>query len=148
MTRLDWKVYDLLVSRLAIDMREAQYRPDIIIGLAPDGLIPAQDLAEQLDVARLGVIEVTRGETGRPEVLSHPTFTHPDDHPWRALIVAGTLRDNAIMRAANYWVTSYMALSARTAALVCHLDSPLERPELDYVGERQTVKRLQLPMAA
>ena len=47
---IGWNEIDALISRLARQMREAGFRPDLIVAVARGGFVPARLLADRLDV--------------------------------------------------------------------------------------------------
>lgn len=73
---LSWEDIEDAVYNVALKIQKSRFRPDVIIGVARGGLVPARLLADYLDVVSIGFIGV-KFYTSVGEKQEKPVITHP-----------------------------------------------------------------------
>jgi hypoxanthine phosphoribosyltransferase len=73
---LTWPVFGIAVRELATQVAASGYRPDIVLGIARGGLIPAATIAYALDVKNIFMMSV-EFYTGVDERLDLPVMLPP-----------------------------------------------------------------------
>lgn len=128
-----------LARVIASKCDDANYKPDVVIGLAP-WLDPAHAVATELGVEQVASIQIVRRNPpdGPLSILSAPRFL--TSMPRLGLLVAPGFREGVFMQyAQNYLQDMMLVLHVRTAALVATGQTGLLNswlyPNLDFFGE-------------
>lgn len=86
---VSWGQIQRLTRRLAGLIRDAGYRPDIIVGIARGGVVPARLLCDYLDIFDLTTIRIIHYDSG-PHKIAAARLTSPlavDVHNLKVLLV-------------------------------------------------------------
>lgn len=144
---LTWSEYGTAVRELAQVIADDGYRPDIILGIARGGLIPAGSLGYALSVKNTYVMNVEY-YTGVDERLEVPTILPPylelvDLERSEILIVDDVADTGHTLQMVHEFVAGKVA-TARTAVLY---EKPRSVIKSDYVW-RRTSKWINFPWSS
>ena len=112
---LTWELFGELCRALALRVYR-EYDPDVVVGIATAGVIPAAVIADILQVDFYSLKITRRAEGGRPELLS---TAPPQVRGQRVLLVDELTTSGETMRLALATLRDVLPLEIRTAACFC-----------------------------
>jgi hypoxanthine phosphoribosyltransferase len=118
---MNWEEFDREVRSLA---KKIEYAPDVVIGIARGGVIPAVLLARSLKVKDMYALKVRREGDERTVIAE----TIPDVMGLKILLVEDTIETGRSLIAAKQYLESKGA-EVRTA---CLYTTPISEIEPDY----------------
>lgn len=144
---LTWPLYGQAVRELAQMIADDDYRPDIVLGIARGGLIPAGSLGYALSVKNTYVMNVEY-YTGVDERLEVPTILPPylelvDLERAEMLVVDDVADTGHTLQMVHEFVSGKVA-TARTTVLY---EKPRSVIKADYVW-RRTSKWINFPWSS
>lgn len=133
---LTWEQFGSASRELAVQVARSGYRPDIILGIARGGLIPAGSLAYALDIKNLFTVSVEfyTGVDARLEVpVMLPPFLDAGDLDAASVLIVDDVADTGkTLELVHEFCAGHVA-AARTAVLY---EKPRSVIRGDYVWRR------------
>lgn len=134
--QLTWPLFDEAIRILARRVRESGYHPDLILGVARGGLVPAAALAYALGVKQIATINVRRyvghGRHSREPALLSP-LPPPDLFRLKRILVVDDVADTGATLCLVKNACSGEALAIRTAVIY---EKPTALIRSEYVWRR------------
>ena len=132
---ISWHRVYQLASRLAFTILDAGYRPEVIVGIARGGYVPARILCDFLDVYALTSIRVVHYASGaRKQPLAEVTDPLGTDITGKRVLIVDDVSDTGdTYEVAIRHLAGFAPLEIRTAVLL-HKTSARYQP--DYIGRK------------
>jgi hypoxanthine phosphoribosyltransferase len=131
---MDWDLFDRLSREVARKIKESEYQPDFMVGLARGGWVLSRVLCDHLGVKDLVSLKVEHwGVTATPDGKAQIKYPFKIDLTGKKVIVVDDITDTGdSMKIAVDYVQQMNPREVRTAALR-HIDGSKFTP--DYYGD-------------
>lgn len=117
-TFIDWKEVDKTISKLEEEIRRFNYHPDLIVGIARDGIIPAKLLNDRFSKIDLRILSCRRYYSGFSNDVPNIQIDHFGDIHNKKILLVDDAEDNGItLRSVKEKLTSLGAAEIKSAVL-------------------------------